>query len=64
MPICPIALEPCARPACRAGGCLRAHAPALVVCWECGDLLAEGVAHGRCIACVRAVFADPAPQGE
>jgi hypothetical protein len=55
---CPVTLAPCSRPSCRSGSCYRAAAPALLICWECGGLEAQGVTHGLCIACMRAYHAQ------
>jgi hypothetical protein len=64
MLICPVALVPCERPSCRGGSCHRAGVPALIICWECGGLEAEGVVHGRCVTCARAYLVDPAQDVE
>lgn len=64
MPICPVALVPCERPACHGGTCFRAASAALYLCWQCGSLEHEGVVHGLCLACVQIHHAHGAQRTE
>jgi hypothetical protein len=53
--LCPVDLHACDRPDCRGGGCERADAARVAVCWACGAV-DEHVVDGFCVTCL-SVFA-------
>lgn len=53
MVFCPDDLEPCQRVNCRAGHCERTTDAPLVICWECGELVAGHSKTYVCVECVR-----------
>jgi len=52
MVLCPVDIEACERPACRAGWCNRARDRCIVACSDCGELIEDGYHVRFCVSCV------------